>query len=111
MKILIALVPFLLAARLAGAQDTPAPKPDLKGNERQFAGEVVTADAAARTLTVKTTIAAATGEPQEKTLVLGVSEEAAPALQALKAGDKVTVLWRRDDATQKDVVVRVVKTE
>jgi Cu/Ag efflux protein CusF len=111
MKTLIALVPFVLAAGLASAQDPAAPKPDAKGTERQFAGEVVTADSAAKTLTVKTQIADANGARQEKTLVLGVSDEAASALPSLKTGDKVTVLWRRDDATQKDTVIKVVKTE
>ncbi|HEY7513420.1 MAG TPA: hypothetical protein VIC87_03030 [Vicinamibacteria bacterium] len=117
MKRLFALLPFVLAGTLAGAQEaTPPreanpPREGLKGNERQFAGEVVATDTTAKTLTVKTSVPDAKGDRSEKTMTLAVAEDVAPALATLTAGDKVTVLWRRDDAQQRDVVVKLNKGE
>ena len=122
MKRLFALMPFVLAASLATAQEQTTPPPagpppaapppaGLTGTERQFAGEIVTTDAAAKTLTVKTAVADAKGEKAEKTMTLAVADEVAPKLESLKTGDKVTVLWRRDEAQQRDVVVKVAKGE
>src|SRR5262249_35209709 len=55
MKRLFALLPLVLAASVASAQETNPPRdPNMKGNERQFAGEVVATDTTAKTLTVKT---------------------------------------------------------
>ncbi len=112
MKRLIALMPFVLAASLVAAQEaTTPPREGLTGAERQFAGEVVTTDTAAKTLTVKTSVADAKGEKSEKTMTLAVAEDVAPKLETLKTGDKVTVLWRRDEAQQRDVVIKVAKGE
>jgi Cu/Ag efflux protein CusF len=117
MKRLFALLPFVLAGTLAGAQETTPPREGnppregIKGNERQFAGEVVATDTTAKTLTVKTAVPDAKGDRSEKTMTLAVAEEAAPTLATLSAGDKVSVLWRRDDAQQRDVVVKLQKGE
>jgi hypothetical protein len=113
MKRLFALLPFVLAASLAGAQDTNPPRDtqQQKATERQFAGEVVATDTTAKTLTVKTAVPDAKGDRSEKTLTLAVAEDVAPKLATLTAGDKVTVLWRRDEAQQRDVVVKLNKGE
>jgi hypothetical protein len=117
MKRLFALLPFVLAGTLAGAQEaTPPreanpPREGMKGNERQFAGEVVATDTTAKTLTVKTAVPDAKGDKSEKTMTLAVAEDATPTLATLSAGDKVTVLWRRDDAQQRDVIVKLHKGE
>ncbi len=117
MKRLFALLPLVLAGTLAGAQEaTPPreanpPQEGMKGNERQFAGEVVATDTTAKTLTVKTSVPDAKGDRSEKTMTLAVAEDVAPKLATLTAGDKVTVLWRRDDAQQRDVVVKLNKGE
>ena len=111
MKKLFALLPFVLAGTLAGAQEATPPREGMKGNERQFAGEVVATDTTAKTLTVKTAVPDAKGDKSEKTMTLAVAEDATPTLATLSAGDKVTVLWRRDDAQQRDVVVKLHKGE
>ena len=112
MKRLFALMPFVLAASLAAAQETTTPPREGKtGSDRQFTGEVVTTDATAKTLTVKTSVADAKGDRSEKTMTLAVAEDIAPKLETLKAGDKVTVLWRRDEIQQRDLVVKLNKGE
>jgi hypothetical protein len=113
MKRLFALLPLVLAASLASAQDTNPPRDTQaqKGSERQFAGEVVATDTTAKTLTVKTSVPDAKGDRSEKTMTLAVAEDVAPKLATLNAGDKVTVLWRRDEAQQRDVVVKLNKGE
>jgi hypothetical protein len=113
MKKLFALLPLVLAASLASAQDTNPPRDTQaqKGSERQFAGEVVATDTTAKTLTVKTSVPDAKGDRSEKTMTLAVAEEVAPTLATLNAGDKVTVLWRRDESQQRDVVVKLNKGE
>jgi hypothetical protein len=113
MKRLFALLPLVLAASLASAQDTNPPRDSQaqKGSERQFAGEVVATDTTAKTLTVKTSVPDAKGDRSEKTMTLAVADDVAPKLASLAAGDKVTVLWRRDEAQQKDIVVKLNKGE
>jgi Cu/Ag efflux protein CusF len=112
MKRFFALLPLVLAASLVSAQETnPSRDPNTKGNERQFAGEVVATDTTAKTLTVKTSVPDAKGDRSEKTMTLAVAEDVAAKLATLNAGDKVTVLWRRDEAQQRDVVVKLNKGE
>jgi len=114
MRKLILVAPVLLAASLAHAQQAttpPAEQAPARSAERQFAGEVVSIDSDAKTLTVKASQLDAKGERVEKTMTLPVQEDVATQLQALAAGDKVTVLWRKDDATQRDTVVKLVKRE
>jgi len=111
MKTLLAVVPFVLAGTLAGAQETTPPREGTRSNEKQFAGEVVSTDTAAKTLTVKTAAPDAKGERVEKTMILAVADDVTPTLEILKAGDKVVVLWKRDDVQKKDVVIKVAKGE
>ena len=114
MKKLFALLPFVLAAAVVSAQDPnpPAaqqPKEPMKSAERQVAGEVVSADATAKTITFKTTAPDAAGDRSEKTVTMAVSDIAAANLSSLKSGDKVTVSFRRDEAQQKDMVTKISK--
>jgi Cu/Ag efflux protein CusF len=114
MKRLFALLPFVLAAAVVSAQDpnppsAQQPKEGVKSAERQIAGEVVSADATAKTITFKTMAPDATGDRSEKTLTMAVSETAAANLASLKSGDKVTVSYRRDEAQQKDMVTKISK--
>jgi Cu/Ag efflux protein CusF len=99
---------FLATAVSAGQETTP-PKEGAAQAQRQFTGEVVSADVAAKTLTVKASGLDSSGQQVEKTMGLAVADSAINQLEGLKAGDKVTVLWQRDDAAQKDVVVAINK--
>jgi hypothetical protein len=108
-KTWLPFVTLLLAAALASAQEPTPPPEGGGGGERQFAGEVVAVDAAAQTITVRASGTDANGEPVEKTLTLPVAESAAAQLESCEPGDKVTVLWRRDDAEQRDVVTAIAK--
>jgi hypothetical protein len=117
MKKWLPFVTFALAAAVVTAQETTPPKqepaPPKEGaapaQQRQFSGEVVTADVATKTLTVKATGVDASGQRVEKTLALAVADNVAPQLETLMAGDKVTVLWQRDEAAQRDVILGISK--
>ncbi len=114
MKKWLPFVTFALAAAAVTAQETtPPPTPPKEGaapaQQRQFSGEVVTADVATKTLTVKATGVDASGQRVEKTLALAVADNVAPQLETLVAGDKVTVLWQRDEAAQRDVILGISK--
>jgi Cu/Ag efflux protein CusF len=115
MKKLFALLPFVLAAAVVSAQDPnpPAagqqPKEGMKSGERMVAGEVVSTDATAKTITFKTMAPDATGDRSEKTVTMAVSESIATNLANLKSGDKVTVSFRRDEVNQKDLVTKISK--
>ena len=114
MKRLFALLPFVLAAAVVSAQDAnpPAaqqPKEGMKSADRQVAGEVVSTDATAKTITFKTMAPDATGDRSEKTVTMAVSDTVAVSLANLKSGDKVTVSFRRDEAQQKDLVTKISK--
>jgi Cu/Ag efflux protein CusF len=78
---------------------------------RQFTGEVLSTDVANKSITVKASGLDASGQRVEKTMSLPVADAVASQLEMLKAGDKVTVLWRRDDAQQRDVIVAITKGE
>ena len=52
----------------------------------------------------------ANGQRVEKTLAMAVADSAAPQLETLKPADKVTVLWQRDEAAQRDIVLAITKT-
>jgi len=106
MKIFLALSVPMLAASLAHAQE---PSGDKSTKERQSVGEVISADTATETLTVKATGVDSKGEPIEKTMTLPVEDSAAAGLEGLKGDDKVIVLWRGDEEQKRDVVVAVKK--
>jgi len=110
MKKWLTFVTFALAAAAVTAQETTTPpKEGAAAQQRQFSGEVVTADVATKTLTVKATGLDASGQRVEKTLALAVADTVAPQLETLNAGDKVTVLWQRDEAAQRDVILGISK--
>jgi hypothetical protein len=108
MTLLFAFVPFLLGASAGGAQDAAAP-PAPRAADRQFVGDVVSTDVPGNNLTVKAVAVDAQGNSVERTLTLAVDEALSARLATLKAGDKVTVLWRRDEARQRDLVVALEK--
>jgi Cu/Ag efflux protein CusF len=98
------------AAVATMAQETTPPPPDAnKGAERQFVGEVLNTDLASKSITVKASGLDAKGERVEKTMTLPVADAIVSQLEMFKAGDKVTVLWRRDDASQRDLIVAITK--
>jgi hypothetical protein len=105
--LLLTLASVLFLARISAAQE-PAP-PAAPQNARQFVGDVVATDLPTSTLTVKATGVDAKGEPVERTVTLAVEDAIAPRLASLQTGDKVTVLWRRDEAKQRDVAVAIEK--
>jgi hypothetical protein len=111
--LLLTLASVLVLAGIASAQEPapPAPPaaPAAPGNARQFVGDVVATDLPTSTLTVKATGVDAKGDPVERTVTLAVEDALAPRLASLQAGDKVTVLWRRDEAKQRDVAVAIEK--
>jgi Ni/Co efflux regulator RcnB len=100
----LALILLLsIAAPYAFSQETK-PSDSARAKERQFAGEVVSADAAAKSLSVK-----ANGPKGETTLTLAVDDAVVPQLADLKPGDRVTVLWRQGEAGQQNLVVGLGK--
>jgi len=119
------LATLLLVAPMVRAQDPapaapqdPAPAPPqnpapaapaLDGSERKFTGEIVSTDAPAKTMTVKASGVDSKGETVEKTLTLAVADNLVERLGTLNAGDKLTVVWKKDDATQKETVVAFAK--
>jgi hypothetical protein len=103
--LLLTLASVLFLAGFSPAQE-PAP-PAARGAERQFVGDVVAADVPTHTLTVKATGVDAKGDPVERTVTLAVEDALTPRLASLQSGDKVTVLWRRDEARQRDVAVAI----
>jgi hypothetical protein len=120
------LAALLLVAPVVRAQDpAPAPPPPaaqdpapaapapaapaLDGTERKFAGEIVSTDVPAKTMTVKASGVDSKGETVEKTLTLAVAESLVDRLGTLNSGDKLTVVWKKDDATQKETVVAFAK--
>ena len=109
MKKLLPLAMLLLVGPLARAQET-TPPPALDGTERKFMGEIVSTDVPAKTMTVKASGVDAKGETVEKTLTLAVAESLVDRLGALSTGDKLTVVWKKDDATQKETVVAFAKS-
>jgi hypothetical protein len=110
MKKWLPLVTFALAAVAVSAQEATPPREGAAAQQRQFSGEVVTADVATKMLTVKATGLDANGQRVEKTLAMAVADNAAPQLETLKPADKVTVLWQRDEAAQRDIVLAITKT-
>jgi Cu/Ag efflux protein CusF len=102
-------IAFVIAAAVATAQETTPPPEGSKSGQRQFAGEVVTADSASKMLTVKAQAVDQSGQRAEKTLALAVAESAVPQLGTLKPGDKVNVLWQRDEMEKRDVVITITK--
>lgn len=115
-KRLLSFVPFLLASLASAQEPTTGPAATTQTAaearpERQFVGEVVAVDVEGKTLTVKASQPDAKGERIEKTMTLPVEENAFAQLQSLGAGDKVTVLWRKDEASQRDTVVKLVKRD
>ncbi|HJS60012.1 MAG TPA: hypothetical protein VKA01_18030 [Vicinamibacteria bacterium] len=113
MRKLSLLLSVLLVGSVAyGRQTAPAPAPEeTRSSERQFVGEVVAVDVQGKTLTVKASQVDAKGENVEKTMTLPVEEPALKQLESITTGDKVTVLWRKDAASQRDTVINVAKGE
>jgi hypothetical protein len=109
MKKWLPFVTLALAAIAVSAQEASPPKEGAAAQQRQFSGEVVTADVATKTLTVKATGLDASGQRVEKTLAMAVADQVAPQLETLAPGDKVTVLWQRDEAAQRDVIMAIAK--
>ena len=107
--LLFAIVPFLFGVSAGQAQDA-APPTAARSADRQFVGDVISTDVPGNSLTVKAMAVDAQGNSVERTLTLAVDEALSPRLATLKAGDKVTVLWRRDEAQKRDVVVALEKT-
>jgi hypothetical protein len=105
------LLPLLLVGSSAYGQATEPTTEATRTDERQFAGEVVAVDVAGKTLTVKASQVDTKGERVEKTMTLPVEEAALKQLESITTGDKVTVLWRKDQATQRDTVVKLLKGE
>jgi hypothetical protein len=108
MKKLWPLVTLLLVVPLARAQETAPPR---DGTERKFAGEVVSTDTTNKTLTVKASGVDSKGEQVEKTVSMPVADSLVERLGTLTAGDKITVVWRKDDAQQKEVIIAFAKSE
>lgn len=104
-RILLFALASLAIPSLGLAQEPIAPI--RQGSERQFVGDVVATDVPANTITVRATGVDAKGDPVDRTLTLSVDENLATRLASLKSGDKVTVLWRRDDANKRDLVVAI----
>lgn len=118
MKKLSLFLPCLLVASFAYGRQAAAPSSETspkseeaRAAERQFVGEVVAVDVAGKTLTVKASQLDAKGEKVEKTLTLPVDEPALKQLASIASGDKVTVLWRKDQASQRDTIVKVAKSD
>jgi hypothetical protein len=109
MKKLWPLAMLLLVAPLARGQESTTPP--LDGTERKFAGEVVSTDTTNKTLTVKASGVDSKGEPVEKTVTLSVADNLVERLGTLTAGDKIMVVWRKDDAQQKEVIIAFAKSE
>jgi hypothetical protein len=65
-------------------------------------GEVVKADVAAKTITLKS---------MDKEMTLAVEGEAATQLKDIKAGDKVTASCRDDDKGAHKAVTKIVKVK
>src|SRR5262249_5388851 len=103
------LATLLLVAPIVRAQDPAPAAPALDGTERKFAGEIVSTDVPAKTMTVKASGVDSRRETVEKTLTLGVADNLVDRLGTLNAGDKLMVVWKKDDATQKEVVVAFAK--
>jgi hypothetical protein len=108
MKKLLPLMMLMLVAPLARGQESTPP---LNGTERKFAGEVVSTDVPSKTLTVKASGVDTKGETVEKTVTLAVADNLTERLGALNAGDKLTVVWRKDNGTQKDTVIAFAKSD
>jgi Cu/Ag efflux protein CusF len=102
-------IAFVIAAAVATAQETTPPREGSRAAQRQFAGEVVAADLTSKMLTVKAHAVDPNGERTEKTLAMAVAESAVPQLGTLKPGDKVNVLWQRDEAERRDMVITISK--
>jgi Cu/Ag efflux protein CusF len=117
MKKLSLLLPLLLVGSFAYGRQAAAPATDEKqasekqADERRFVGEVVAVDVSGKTLTIKASQIDAKGERVEKTMTLPVEEPAVKQLESITTGDKVTVLWHKDEASQRDTVVKVSKGE
>ena len=113
MRKLSLLLPLLLVGSVAyGRQTAPAPATEeTRSSERQFVGEVVAVDVQGKTLTVKASQVDAKGEKVDKTMTLPVEEPALKQLESITTGDKVTVLWHKDAASQRDTVIKVAKGE
>ena len=86
MKKFLPFVTFALAAMAVSAQETAPPKEGAAAaQQRQFAGEVVTADVATKTLTVKATGLDANGQrveylPDGQGQIVGIFVQHAPNL-------------------------------
>lgn len=109
--VLLTLASVLFVAGIAAAQEPapPAAPPAAPESARQFVGDVVATDLPTSTLTVKAKGVDAKGDPVERTVTLAVEDALAPRLASLQTGDKVTVLWRRDEARQRDVALAIEK--
>jgi Cu/Ag efflux protein CusF len=90
---LIVFLVLLFAASVAFAQATKT---------HDVTGEVVKADVAAKTITLKS---------MDKEMTLAVEGEAATQLKDIKAGDKVTVSCRDDDKGAHKAVTKIVKVK
>ena len=90
-------VPALIGSAFAGSAFAQAPKPATppahaedaaKAAPKSFTGELVVADQAAKTVTVKHRV---DGKPMQ--LTFGVEDGALSALASLKPGDQVKVIY------------------
>src|SRR5262245_19912921 len=69
------LATLLLVAPIVRAQDPAPAAPALDGTERKFAGQIVSTDVPAKTMTVKPSGVDSKGETVEKTLTLAVADQ------------------------------------
>ena len=124
MKKLVMAFSVFLAAGVAFAQSTTPPAtpgdppatgagtaPAMSGDQakaKEFAAEIVSVDAEAKTITVKKkdAMAADAGAP----LTLSVDPKADASLKKVKAGDQVR-LQCKTDATGKEIVSRIDKVD
>jgi hypothetical protein len=104
MKKLAIMLSTLLVAAAVSAQtttktDSAAPQKPMTMKTHVVEAEVVSADATAKTLTIK-------GETENK--VLKVDAEAAAHLKMLKAGEKVKLTCRDNEKGEHEAITKIV---
>jgi hypothetical protein len=101
-KLALLVSALLVVAGVASAFQAPAPQAPVKATTAMkthvVEAEVVSADATAKTLTIK-------GEPDNKTVP--VEGSAAAQLKDLKAGEKVKLTCRDNEAGEHQAVTKI----
>jgi hypothetical protein len=94
----------------AGPADTAAPSEPETTGTREVSAEVVSTDAAAKSIRVKVLIKKdGSSEPEQKEAAISVDPEAASGLGSVNPGDKVKLLCRMSG--NKVVAVKEIKKE